>query len=153
MADIISKQTRSQMMAGIKNKDTIPELLVRKELFKQGLRYRLHNKKLPGNPDIILTRYHAVIFVHGCFWHGHECFLFKWPNTRTEFWKDKISKNVVRDKNNIILLNQAGWRTLVIWECALKGKYRIDIHSLAARAISWLQHEEMTFEIRGRDDF
>jgi DNA mismatch endonuclease (patch repair protein) len=153
MADKVSRDKRSRMMAGIKNRDTKPELLVRKELFRRGVRYRLHNTKLPGKPDIVLARYHAVIFVHGCFWHGHGCSLFKWPQTQPGFWQDKISGNAARDSSNLTLLHQAGWRTLVIWECALKGKRRMDIQCLVERVLAWLRHGETALEIRGGDEF
>ncbi|MCK0070861.1 very short patch repair endonuclease [Kordiimonas laminariae] len=120
--DVVTPEKRSQMMAGIKGKNTKPELIIRKELFRRGFRYRLHGKKLPGKPDIILPKYKTVVFVNGCFWHKHDCHLFKWPKTRTEFWREKILGNVARDKKNRDLLKADGWKVITIWECAIKNK-------------------------------
>ncbi|MGY5254931.1 very short patch repair endonuclease [Sphingobacterium spiritivorum] len=121
MTDVHSRETRSFNMSRIKGKNTKPELLVRKFLFSQGFRYRLHDKKLPGKPDIILPKYRTVIFVNGCFWHGHEgCKYFVVPKTRTEWWLDKINRNIEKDKQNKIMLTNAGWNVIEIWECGLK---------------------------------
>ncbi|MEI6815362.1 MAG: DNA mismatch endonuclease Vsr [Bacteroidota bacterium] len=121
MADIFDKETRSYVMSRIRSKDTKPELQVRKYLFSQGFRYRLHEKKLPGTPDITLPKYHTVIFVHGCFWHGHKnCKYASIPKTRTEFWMNKIARNKMNDRTNIKLLKSLGWQVLVIHECQLK---------------------------------
>ena len=103
-------------MSGIRGKDTKPEITIRKALFRQGFRYRLYDKKLPGKPDLVLPKYGAVIFVHGCFWHQHDCHLFKMPSTRQEFW---YTKKVLER------LHGEGWRTLIVWECALKGKNKL----------------------------
>jgi len=121
MADIHSKETRSFNMSRIKGKDTKPEMLARKFLFSQGFRYRLHDKKLPGKPDIVLPRYRAVIFIHGCFWHGHEeCKYYVVPKTRTEWWLEKINKNTANDEKSVTALQEAGWKVIIIWECKLK---------------------------------
>lgn len=121
MADVHDKATRSYNMSRIRGKDTKPELLVRKFLFSKGFRYRLHDKKLPGKPDIILPKYKTVIFVHGCFWHGHEgCKYFVVPKTRTDWWLEKIEGNKNRDKANIESLKNLGWNVLVIYGCELK---------------------------------
>lgn len=121
MADVHDKETRSYNMSRIKGKDTKPELLVRKYLFSQGFRYRLHDKKLPGKPDIILPKYRTVIFVHGCFWHGHEgCKYFVVPKTRTDWWLEKINNNIVHDKKMDADLDEKGWIVKTIWECELK---------------------------------
>lgn len=121
MTDVHSKETRSYNMSRIKGKNTKPEILLRKFLFSQGFRYRLHYKKLPGKPDIVLPKYNTVIFVHGCFWHGHEnCKYFVVPKTRSEWWLDKIQGNKQRDVNNFQKLRAAGWRILTIFECELK---------------------------------
>jgi len=121
MADVHDKATRSYNMSRIKGKDTKPEMLVRKFLFAQGFRYRLHDKKLPGKPDIVLPRYKTVIFIHGCFWHGHEgCKYYSIPKTRSEWWKEKINRNVTNDKKAVELLREIGWKILVIWGCELK---------------------------------
>ena len=102
MVDVVSKEKRSKMMSGIRYKDTKPEIIIRKALHAKGFRYSLHNNKLPGKPDIVLPKYNAIIFIHGCFWHQHNCHLFKWPSTRPEFWQNKISGNKERDKQNIL---------------------------------------------------
>lgn len=110
------------MMAGIKGKNTKPEIVVRKALHAQGYRFRLHDKKLPGKPDIVLPKYKTVIFVHGCFWHKHDCKHFKWPKTRPEFWREKIEGNVARDKKHAEELITLGWNVKVVWECEVKDK-------------------------------
>ncbi|MBM69480.1 MAG: very short patch repair endonuclease [Haliea sp.] len=138
MADVVSPRKRSQMMAGIRGKDTKPELIVRRELFKRGYRYRLHKKGLPGRPDLVFPKYHAVIFVNGCFWHGHGCHLFKWPNTNREFWEEKILGNRARDLRNIRLLQKAGWRVHTVWECSLRGKSTEDISTRIDLIEDWL---------------
>ena len=116
---------RSFNMSMIKGKDTKPELLVRRFLFGNGFRYRVNVRSLPGKPDIVLRKYGVVIFINGCFWHGHEnCRYFKIPKTRTDWWKDKIERNIKRDTKVRDELRQIGWRTMVIWECQLKPKIR-----------------------------
>jgi len=121
MADVHSKETRSYNMSRIKGKDTKPELIVRRFLFAKGYRYKLHDKKLPGKPDIVLPKYKTVIFVHGCFWHGHKgCKYFVIPKTRTEWWLEKINGNIENDRKKIKLLKIAGWKVIVIYECQLK---------------------------------
>ncbi|MBX2950629.1 MAG: DNA mismatch endonuclease Vsr [Crocinitomicaceae bacterium] len=121
MADVHSKEVRSYNMSRVKNKDTKPELLVRKFLFTNGLRYRLHDKKLPGKPDIVLPKFKTVVFIHGCFWHGHEkCKYAALPQTRIEFWGDKIERNKQRDAQNLLLIKDKGWNVLTIFECDLK---------------------------------
>lgn len=137
------------MMAGIKGKNTKPELLVRKGLHARGFRFRLHSKGVPGKPDLVLSKYRAAIFVHGCFWHGHKCHLFRMPSTRPEFWETKINRNKERDQEVCGLLGNSGWRRLVIWECALKGKTRLDFDSLTQRVVQWLQGSEADGEIVG----
>ncbi|SDF29173.1 T/G mismatch-specific endonuclease [Epilithonimonas hungarica] len=132
MADIHSKEVRTYNMSRIRGKDTKPELLVRKFLFANGLRYRLHDKKLPGKPDIILPRFKTVIFVNGCFWHGHEnCKYFVIPKTRTEFWTDKIEGNKKRDEKNITQLKNDGWNVIIVYECQLKkGRQEITLNNI-----------------------
>ncbi len=123
MADVHSKESRSYNMSRIKGKDTKPEMLVRKFLFANGFRYRLHDKNLPGKPDIILPKYKTVIFVNGCFWHGHEnCKYFVIPKTRTEWWNDKIEKNIQNDLKNQSHLKDMGYKVIVIWGCEIKSK-------------------------------
>jgi DNA mismatch endonuclease, patch repair protein len=112
-------------MSKIKGKNTKPEMLVRKFLFSKGYRYRLHDKKLPGKPDIVLPKYKTTIFIHGCFWHGHEgCKYYVVPKTRTEWWINKINSNIVSDNRNINNLSNLNWRIISIWECDLKSKSR-----------------------------
>lgn len=137
------------MMAGIKGKDTKPEILVRKALFRKGFRYRLHYKGLPGKPDLVFPSRKAVIFVNGCFWHAHDCHLFKWPSTRRRFWKEKILGNKKRDQENFRKSTEAGWRVLVIWECALKGKSRLSIDTVTTMISKWLESKEKDLEISG----
>ena len=125
MADVHDKATRSKNMAAIKGTGTKPEMIIRRGLHACGFRFRLHNKNLPGKPDLTLPKHRAVVFVNGCFWHVHECDLFKWPKTREEFWKQKIAGNIERDRRVYSALAEARWRTALIWECALKGKCRL----------------------------
>lgn len=123
MADVHDKATRSYNMSRIKCKDTKPEMLVRRFLHAQGFRYRLHVKNLPGKPDLVLPKYNTVIFIHGCFWHGHEgCKYYVIPKTRTEWWVNKINRNIELDKKAIKLLKKEGWRVITLWECHLRPK-------------------------------
>lgn len=121
MADVHPKKVRSYNMSRIRGKDTKPEILVRKFLFSKGLRYLLHDRRLPGTPDIVLPRYKTVVLIHGCFWHGHDgCRYYVVPKTRTDWWLTKINRNVEKDKENKLLLKDAGWQVIEIWECDLK---------------------------------
>lgn len=121
MADVHTPQQRSFNMQQIKGKNTNPEMLVRKFLHANGYRYKLHDKKLPGKPDIVLPRYRTVIFVHGCFWHGHtNCKYFVVPKTRTQWWTDKINRNKANDEKAIKALKKEGWKIINVWECDLK---------------------------------
>ena len=122
MADIVDRVTRSRMMAGIRGRDTKPELEIRRALHRQGFRFRLHARNLPGRPDIVLPKYKAVVLVHGCFWHGHDCRYFRLPATRRAFWARKIADNRARDERNLRDLRACGWRVMVIWECALRDR-------------------------------
>lgn len=149
MADIVTPEKRSQMMSGIKGKNTKPELAIRLALHRSGLRYRLHDRKLPGKPDMVFPKYKAVLFVHGCFWHGHDCHLFKWPSSREDFWKTKINRNQEVDHLNKEKLLREGWRVGTIWECAIRGKARQPFENVIHSSIQWLQSDEAIFEIRG----
>lgn len=149
MTDIVDKNKRSKMMSGIRGKNTNPELLMRKVLFKKGFRYKLHDKKLPGKPDMVFPKYGAVIFVHGCFWHGHGCHLFKWPSTRPDFWRRKINRNIELDSINYKKLKSAGWRILTIWECAIKGKMRKPTEQVANEVEKWLKNGKKDKVIKG----
>lgn len=124
MADIVSPEQRSRMMAGIRGKDTKPEIIVRRLLHQLGYRFRLHRKDLPGRPDVVLPKWKTVVFVNGCYWHGHAgCELYRPPKTRTEFWDSKIDGNRRRDEHNYQLLREAGWNVVLVWECAVsKGR-------------------------------
>ena len=125
MPDVHDKETRSYNMSRIRSKDTKPEMLVRKFLFKAGLRYKLHDKSLPGKPDLVFPKYKTVLFIHGCFWHGHEgCKYFVVPKTRTDWWLEKIGKNVEKDNRSILELHLLGWSILVVWECELQPDKR-----------------------------
>ena len=141
--------TRSQLMATIHSKNTKPELLVRKALHAQGFRYRTHGKDLPGSPDIVLPKYKAAIQVNGCFWHGHDCHIFKMPKTRTEYWQQKISRNQARDERNRKALQESGWRLMVIWECAIQGKRKLDREVLVSLVENWVLVGNEFVEIRG----
>lgn len=151
MVDIVDANTRSRMMAGIKGKDTKPEIFIRKALFRKGYRYRIHNKALPGSPDIVMAKYGVAIQIHGCYWHGHEnCHLFRLPKSRTEFWEKKISGNKARDTEKKLRLLDKGWRVLTIWECAIKGKGRIDPDELIPLIENFLVADNRTdLSIRG----
>lgn len=123
MTDVMTSGQRSRCMAAIKGKNTRPELIVRKYLFARGLRFRINNRKLPGTPDIVLKKYKTVVFVDGCFWHGHEgCRYFKLPASNIEFWKQKINLNIARDYRVEVELRLLGWRVIRIWECEIKNK-------------------------------
>ena len=123
--DVHDKQTRSYNMSRIKGRDTKPEDYVRKSLFARGYRYSKNDKRLPGTPDIVLPKYKTVVFVNGCFWHKHEgCKYFVWPKNNAEFWKEKINKNVQRDRTVTDTLEKSGWKVIVIWECELRSKMR-----------------------------
>lgn len=148
MADIVDKATRSRMMSGIRGKNTKPEIIVRKYLHAAGFRFRLHVKDLPGKPDLVLPKYKAVIFTHGCFWHMHDCPLFKWPSTRQEFWQDKLSRNKNRDIEQINQLINAEWRVCIVWECALRGKL-IKVEQTASALAEWILGDSTYLEIGG----
>lgn len=125
-------------MSGIRSKDTVPELTIRKELHRLGYRYRLHVKRLPGKPDIVLPKYNAVILIHGCFWHSHDCHLFKMPSSRIDFWRRKLRRNAELDSRSLTKLTELGWKILIIWECAIKGKKRMPLQEVINSTIAWL---------------
>lgn len=149
MVDIVPADVRSRMMSGIRSMNTKPELLLRKSLHARGFRFRLHDPNLPGKPDIVLPRYRAVIFAHGCFWHGHDCHLFKWPKTREEFWQKKIARNRAVDAKTLAALRKTGWRHALVWECALKGRTRLSLEQALALLEDWLKSDAEHLEIRG----
>lgn len=125
MADVLTAQQRQLNMSRIRGKDTKPEMLIRRGLHARGLRYRLHDRSLPGRPDLVFPKHHTAVFIHGCFWHAHGCVLSKLPATRQDFWQTKLATNVERDRKAIESLRVQGWRVLVIWECALRGPRRL----------------------------
>ncbi|WP_428156296.1 very short patch repair endonuclease [Brevundimonas sp.] len=149
MADIVTAAVRSRMMSGIRSKDTKPELVLRKALHARGFRYRLHDRSLPGKPDIVFPVRRAVIQAHGCFWHGHDCHLFKWPSSRPEFWRVKIARNREVDVRNEAALATLGWRQATVWECALKGRERLPLETVVSDCVSWLRDGAGPLEIRG----
>ena len=142
MADNHSKEVRSKNMSHIRSTNSKPEEVVRKYLFSKGLRYRKNVRTLPGCPDIVLPKYKTVIFVNGCFWHAHEgCKYFVWPKNNAEFWKNKISGNVERDRRNIELLIASGWRVIIVWECELKAAKRRETLEALCASIRYTQHD------------
>ena len=151
MADIVTPEKRSEMMAGIRGKNTRGELIVRRGLHRMGFRFRLHDAKLPGKPDIVLPRYKAVILVHGCFWHGHGCHLFKWPSSRIDFWKTKITRNQQKDVETLVELKELGWRVLIIWECATKGKSKVPLNRMLELIAEWVVKGGQILEVRSTD--
>lgn len=137
-------------MSGIRGKDTKPEILVRRLLHRLGYRFRLHCRDLPGKPDIVLPKWHTVIFVNGCYWHGHEdCHLFRPPKTRTEFWTSKIAGNKTRDQRNYSALQDAGWKVIVIWECAVTKKLSLSDEQLEIAIATALTSKEPLLNLRG----
>ena len=147
MVDVFSKEKRSQLMSAIRSKDTSPELQIRKALHAKGYRYSLHSKNLPGTPDLVFRKFNAVLFVNGCFWHGHDCSLFKLPSTNQEFWKNKILTNQKRDSKARALLTEDGWRILTVWECSLRGKAKLNFDELIVTIENWLVSDNQICEI------
>ena len=136
MADVVDKATRSRMMSGIRAKDTRPEVLVRKELHRRGFRFRLHAKKLPGSPDIVLPKWKTVIFVHGCYWHRHSGCKLAYPvKSNEEFWNAKFKANTGRDSKAYAALKEASWRVIVVWECATRSMSQADLGHAISTAL------------------
>lgn len=138
MTDTVDRATRSRMMSGIRSKNTRIEVSLRKALFAQGFRYRINDVRLPGRPDIVFPRHRAVVFVHGCFWHGHDCALFRLPASNTDFWRAKIDANRKRDERACRELAALGWRVAVVWECALRGRTRLADVDAVCMLSGWL---------------
>lgn len=134
MVDVHSKEQRSRNMAKVRSKDTGIELAIRKGLYARGYRYRKCQTQMAGKPDIVLTKYKTVIFVNGCFWHYHDCSLFKMPASRSDWWRDKLSGNKERDRKNVTLLQGEGWRIIVVWECAIRSS-RKKVDELLVEAV------------------
>lgn len=138
MADVHDKATRSKNMRAIGTRDTAIEQRLAGLLRQSGFEFRVQDATLAGRPDFVIDDYHCIIFTHGCFWHHHHCYLFKVPATRTEFWLEKIGKNVARDERDTTTLLQAGWRVLIVWECALRGRQKLDDVALTERLEEWI---------------
>jgi len=144
MSEKISPEVRSRMMSGIRGTNTKPERVVRSGLHALGFRFRLHRRGLPGNPDLVLPKWKSVVFVHGCFWHGHAgCAYYRIPKTRTEFWTEKIAGNIRRDAAAIEALHAGNWRIAVVWECALRRDARQAVENLARFIASGEQSVEI----------
>ena len=139
--DTVDKTTRSRIMSSVGQKDTGPELRLRKSLHLLGLRYRLSDRKLPGSPDIVFPRFKAVVFVHGCFWHRHGCKATTTPGSNAEYWHKKFAENVERDRQNVDSLLRSGWRVAIVWECLLKGR-KADPDAVGVLVREWLEKGE-----------
>ncbi|WP_093234046.1 very short patch repair endonuclease [Sinorhizobium sp. NFACC03] len=145
--DTVDTATRSKIMASVGQKNTGAELVLRRALHRTGLRFRLHDRALPGSPDIVFPKYNAVVFVHGCYWHSHGCKRSTVPSTRREFWLAKFQANRLRDKRNVELLRSAGWRVCTVWECALLGKSANGVGQAATDVKAWLESTAPVGEI------
>ena len=150
-ADIVSPDVRSRIMAGIRGKNTKPDMAIQSALHRLEFRFHVHRRNLPGRPNLVFPKRKAVIFVHGCFWHGHDCHLFKWPKTRSDFWRRKIYGNFARDREHQQALADGGWRVATIWECALKVRARLPIQAIAQRCAAWLESDEPEMGLRGNE--
>lgn len=149
MGDVLTHEQRRLNMSRIKGRDTKPEMLIRRGLHARGFRYRLHDHSLIGRPDLVFSKHRTVIFVHGCFWHGHKCALFRLPATRTEFWAGKIEANRSRDERAHEQLLGMGWRILTIWECSLKGPTRWPLKTLLDSCAEFIRCNVSECEISG----
>ena len=145
--DTVDKETRSRIMSSVGQRNTGAETALRSALHAAGLRYRLHDRTLPGSPDLVFPKYRASIFVHGCYWHSHGCYKSTVPKSRREFWQDKFKANRERDERNIRLLREQGWRVLTVWECILKGKTADPAGNVANAVKAWLESDETFGEI------
>jgi len=149
MVDVVDKATRSRMMSGIRGKDTKPEMIVRRMLHAAGFRFRLHDRRLPGTPDLVLPKFHAAIFISGCFWHGHDCHYFRLPATRPDFWGSKIGRNRQNDSKVRAELSSAGWRHATVWECALRGCSAESIREVGKVLGDWIRSDKAVCSLRG----
>jgi DNA mismatch endonuclease (patch repair protein) len=146
--DTVDKKTRSRIMASVGQRNTGPEMQLRRVLHRMGLRYRLHDRSLPGSPDLVFPRFRAVVFVHGCFWHVHEgCKFATKPASRKKFWSDKFQANRNRDKRNYDALVASSWRVLVVWQCAIKAMRNNGIEDLGTAVVNWLKSDNRYGEI------
>ena len=149
LPDPLTQEQRRDNMARIRARNTKPEMVVRRGLHARGFRYRLHVRGMPGSPDLVFPARRAVIFLHGCFWHGHDCALFKLPASNASFWEAKIGRNQVRDRAAIAALGGSGWRVLIIWECALRGPGRMSEAAMFDQVTAWLGGGPDLQELRG----
>lgn len=149
MVDVLTSEQRKLNMSRIHGRNTKPEMLIRRGLHARGLRFRLHDRTLPGRPDLIFPRYRVVILVHGCFWHGHDCPMFRMPATRQEFWNAKIASNQARDAKVHAALLMLGWRVLTVWECSLRGKGRLPLESVLDACVDFVRTDKVTLTIQG----
>ena len=147
--DTVDRQTRSRIMASVGQKNTGAELLLRKALHKNGLRYCLHDRSLPGSPDLVFPRFGAVVFVHGCYWHSHGCYRSTVPKSHNDFWTDKFRTNRARDDRNVRFLLEEGWRVFTVWECALTGKTAKPFDTVARSVRKWLESSRKRGEVAG----
>jgi DNA mismatch endonuclease, patch repair protein len=150
MVDVVDAATRSRMMSGIRSKNTKPERIIRSELHKLGFRFRLHSSATPGRPDLVLPKYQAAVHINGCYWHGHDCKLYRLPNTRRTFWKEKIQRNRLRDRRVLKATLAMGWRHLAIWECAFRGSDQLGLGMTIQRAARWLEGNRRIGTIRSK---
>ena len=148
MTDKVTSQQRSKMMSAIKGKNTKPEIVIRKILYSEGYRYRLHVNSVIGNPDIVIRKLKTAIFINGCFWHGHDCPLFTIPKTRSDFWKQKIESNIKRDSENMQKLQDSGWKVVIIWGCSMKGKIHLSLEDLSRMVLEALKSNESIVQIK-----
>lgn len=139
MADVLTAEQRHLNMSRIKGKDTKPEMMIRRGLHARGLRFRLHDRSLPGRPDLVLRKYNTAVFIHGCFWHAHGCFMSKIPATRRDFWEAKLAANAARDHKAVEAMQSSGWRVIVIWECALRGPRRWPGDAVIDHAVDFMK--------------
>lgn len=151
MSDVLTVEQRRLNMSRIKGRDTKPELLIRRGLHARGFRYRLHERKLPGSPDLVFPRYRVAILIHGCFWHGHDCPMFHLPATRRDFWSAKIAANQARDTKTHKALLALGWRVLTVWECCLRGACRSPLESVLDSCGNFVLGAGQTLTIRGEN--
>lgn len=149
MGDVLTPEQRRLNMSRIRGRDTKPEIILRRGLHGVGLRFRLHAPNLPGRPDLVFPKFRAVLLVHGCFWHGHDCPMFKLPGTRTEFWATKIEGNRARDIRTVAALRDSGWRTMVVWECSLKGPARLPLQQVIAKCAEFITGSQTFSELQG----
>lgn len=150
MADVVTSEVRSHMIASIRASNTSPELFMRRGLHRLGFRFRLDVRSLPRRPDLVFPKYQAVLFVHGCFWHRHNCHLFKWPASRVEFWRDKLEANAARDRRTLGDLRAMDWRVGIVWECAIKSKRKWMTEEIFSESALWLRSDESSLEISSR---